>query len=149
MAVSINSSSSIIVSWSPPVGGADGYVILCNKASWLVEGGDQTSSLLTGLSEGQLYTIRVLAYKDLPSLLSDPELVKIDGKEFFQLCLKGSPTLVTTMLPTTPTIGGISVLIPATGAGGGSLVVVIVIVVLVCIVVSVFSRRYMHKCSVC
>ena len=26
--VSINSSSSITVSWSPPVGGADGYVIL-------------------------------------------------------------------------------------------------------------------------
>ena len=45
----------------------------------LVEGGDQTSSLLTGLSEGQLYTIRVFAYKDLPSLLFDPVLVKING----------------------------------------------------------------------
>ena len=38
-------------------------------AAQLVEGGDQTSSLLTGLSERQLYTIRVFAYKDLPSLL--------------------------------------------------------------------------------
>ena len=83
MAVSINSSSSITVSWSPPVGGADGYVILYNEATWLVEGGDQTSSLLTELSEGQLYTIRVLAYKDLPSLLSDPvtERVTFDGKK--------------------------------------------------------------------
>ena len=81
--VSIKSSSSITVSWSPPVGGADGYVILYSTegASNMVEGGDQTSSLLTGLSEGQLYTIRVLAYKDLPSLLSDPVIVKIDGKE--------------------------------------------------------------------
>ena len=86
MAASINSSSSITVSWSPPVGGADGYVILYstiddedNNLTQLVEGEDQTSSQLTGLSEGQLYTIRVLAYKDLPSLLSDPVLVRIDG----------------------------------------------------------------------
>ena len=64
----------------------------------------------------------------------------------------GSPTLVTTVLPTTPTIVGISVLILAAGAGGGALVVVIVIVVLVCIVVSVFTRRYtdiIHKCLLC
>ena len=64
----------------------------------------------------------------------------------------GSPTLVTTVLPTTPTIVGISVLILAAGAGGGALVVVIVIVVLICIVVSVFSRRYtdiIHKCLLC
>ena len=118
----------------------------------LVEGGNQTSSLLTGLSEGQLCTIRVLAYKDLPSLLSDPVLVRIDDKELSQLCSTGSVTLVTTMLPTTPTIGGISVLIPVAGVGGGVLAVVIVIVVLVCIVVSVFSRRYtdiIHKCLIC
>ena len=87
--VSINSSSSITVSWSPPVGGADGYVIIywderASNMTQLVEGGDQTSSLLTGLSEGQLYTIRVVfAYKDLPSLLSDAVLVRIDG----QLCI--------------------------------------------------------------
>ena len=83
--VSIKSSSSITVSWSPPVGGADGYVILystegASNMTQLVEGGDQTSSLLTGLSEGQLYTIRVLAYKDLPSLLSDLVQVKFEGK---------------------------------------------------------------------
>ena len=81
MAVSIVSSSSITVSWSPPVGGADGYVILyiAEGVSNIVEVGDQTSSLLTGLSEGQLYTIRVFAFKDLPSLLSDLVLVKTDG----------------------------------------------------------------------
>ena len=75
------------------MGGADGYVILYStddevdyKMTQLVERGDQTSSLLTGLSKGQLYTIRVLAYKDLPSLLSDPVLVRFDGKELFKLC---------------------------------------------------------------
>ena len=67
------------------MGGADGYVILysaegTSNLSQLVEGGNQTSSLLTGLSEGQLYTIRVLAYKDLPSLLSDPVQVMIDSE---------------------------------------------------------------------
>ena len=89
MAESIVSLSSITVSWSPPVGGADGYVVLYSMddeedydMTQLVEGGYQTSSLLTGLSEGQLYTIRVLAYKDLPSLLSDAVLVRFDG----QLC---------------------------------------------------------------
>ena len=46
----------------------------------LVERGDLTSSLLTGLSEEQLYTIRVFAFKDLPSLLSDAVLVRIDGQ---------------------------------------------------------------------
>ena len=80
--VCINSSTSITVSWSPPVGGADGYVILysaegASNMTQLMEGGDQTSSLLTGLSEG---TIRVFAYKDLPSLLSEAVIVRIDGK---------------------------------------------------------------------
>ena len=82
--VSINSSSSITVTWNSTVRGADGYVIFystegATNMTKLVEGGDQTSSLLTGLSEGQLYTIRVFAYKDLPSLLSDPVIVRIDG----------------------------------------------------------------------
>ena len=85
MAASINSSSSITVSWSPPVGGADGYVILystegSNNMTQLVGGGDQTSSLLTGLNESHLYTIRMFAYEDLPSLLSDHVQVMLDSK---------------------------------------------------------------------
>ena len=74
--VSMKSSFSIIVSWLPPVGGADGYVIIystdgASNMTQLVEGGDQTSLLLTGLSEGHLYIFRVFAYKDLPSPLSE------------------------------------------------------------------------------
>ena len=88
--VFMNSSSSIFVSWSPPVGGADRYVILysaegISNMTHLVEGGNQTSSLLTGLSEGQLYTIRVFAYKDLPSLLSDAVQVMIDSQSSMKL----------------------------------------------------------------
>ena len=88
--VFLNSSSSILVSWSPPVGGADGYVILysaegVSNMTQPVEGGNQTSSLLTGLSEGQLYTIRVFAYKDLPSLLSDAVQVMIDSQSSMKL----------------------------------------------------------------
>ena len=75
--VVFQSSSSITVNWSPPVGGADGYVILysvegTSNMTLLVEGGDQTSSLLTGLSKGHLYTISMFAYKNLNSQPSHP-----------------------------------------------------------------------------
>ena len=58
------------------MGGASGYVILYStdgvtNMTQLVEGGDQTSALLTGMSEGHFYIIRVFAYKDLPSSLSE------------------------------------------------------------------------------
>ena len=91
MTACINSSSSIGVSWLPPVGGADGYVILysteeSSNLTLLVEGENQTSSLLSNLSEGYFYTITVFAYKDLPSLLSDPVEVILDGKIY--LCVK-------------------------------------------------------------
>ena len=84
--VSIHFLSSIVVGWSGPVGGADGYVILYSdeggrNMTQLVEGGGQTNSLLTSLSKGQLYTIRVLAYKDLPSRLSDPVHMLYNGKK--------------------------------------------------------------------
>ena len=82
---SINSSSSIAVNWSAPVGGADGYVIIYSVEvdsimTQLVEGGGQTSSVLTGLSKGECYFIRVFAYKDLSSLLSDLVVLSIDGE---------------------------------------------------------------------
>ena len=87
--VSINTSSSITVSWSPPVGGTDGHVIIYSTSAegpstftQLVEGGNQTSFLLTGLSEGHLYTIRMFAYRDLPSLQSDHVQVMLDSKRY-------------------------------------------------------------------
>ena len=71
--VSIYSSSHILVSWSPPVGGADGYVILysASNVTHMIEQRRQNMSLLHFLNEGHFYTIRVFAYKDLPSMLFD------------------------------------------------------------------------------
>ena len=46
----------------------------------LVEGGDQTTSLLTGLSEEQLYTISVFAYKDISSSLSNEMQIRLERK---------------------------------------------------------------------
>ena len=64
--VFIHSSSSILVSWSPPVGGADGYVILYSASNMthLIEQRTLNMSLLRFLNEGHLYTIKVFAYKD-------------------------------------------------------------------------------------
>ena len=85
-----------MVSWSPPVGGAGGYVILYSTdgdnnmsgMTQLVEGGTKTSSLITGLRGGQTYTIRMFAYKDLPSMLSDTIYVKLDGEKFHMIIFK-------------------------------------------------------------
>ena len=69
--VSINSSSSILVKWLPPVGGADEYVILysaSNMTHLIEQRTTLTMSLLKSLNKGHLYTIRVFAYKDLPSM---------------------------------------------------------------------------------
>ena len=84
-----------MVSWSPPVGGAGGYVIFYSAdgdnnmsgMTQLVKGGDKTNSLLTGLrgGGGHTYTIRMFAYKDLPSMLSDTIYVKIDGEKFYKI----------------------------------------------------------------
>ena len=58
----IYSSSSIVVTWSPPVGRADGYVILystdgTSNMTQLVEGGNQTSALLTAGSPLHLQSV--------------------------------------------------------------------------------------------
>ena len=87
--VPMKSSYSIIVSWSPPVGGASGYVILYSTdgasnmsgMTQLVEEGNKIRSLLTGLRVGQTYAIRMFAYKDLPSILSDTIFVQLNGEK--------------------------------------------------------------------
>ena len=80
--VSIYSSSSILVNWSPPVGGADGYVILYSSSSMtylIKQRTTQTKLLLHFLNEGHLYTIRVFAYKDLPSMPLDAGNIYFSG----------------------------------------------------------------------
>ena len=80
--VSINSSSSILVKWLPPVGGADEYVILysaSNMTHLIEQRTTLTMSLLKSLNKGHLYTIRVFAYKDLPSMPFDGANIHFAG----------------------------------------------------------------------
>ena len=85
----INSLINITVSWSPPLGGANGYVILYSTdgasnmsgMTQLVEGENKIRSLLTGLKVGQTYVIRMFAYKDLPSILSDTIFARLTGEK--------------------------------------------------------------------
>ena len=85
------------------MGGASGYVILYSTdgpsymsgMTQLVEGGTKTSSLLTGLRERRTYTIRMFAYKDLPSMLSDTIYVNLDGKKCHKINFKLSINLLT------------------------------------------------------
>ena len=88
MTATINSLTNVTVSWSLPVGKARGYVIFYSTEgasnmsgmTQLVKGGNKTSSILIGLRGGQTYGIRMFAYKDLPSMLSDTIYVNLDGK---------------------------------------------------------------------
>ena len=87
--VFIHSSSNILVSWSPPVGGADGYVILYSASNMthLIEQRTKlTMSLLHSLNKGHLYTIRVFAYKDLPSMLFDAGDIYFAGTHIICTC---------------------------------------------------------------
>ena len=77
--------SSIAVNWSTPIQRADGYVIVYypengSNLTKEVDKGEQTRAELCSLIKGQLYTIRVFAYKDLPSPLSAPVHVLYDGE---------------------------------------------------------------------
>ena len=90
---SIHSSSSIAVGWSASVGGADGYVILYSveggsNMTQLVEGGGKNSTVLTELNKGQLYTIRVFAYKELTSPLSESVVILLE-RELLATCVLG------------------------------------------------------------
>ena len=89
MRATIDSLTNVTVSWSLPVGEARGYVILYSTEgarnmsgmTQLVKGGNKTSSLLTGLRGGQTYGIRMFAYKDLLSMLSDIIFVQLNGEK--------------------------------------------------------------------
>ena len=79
----ITQSSKIHVSWTPPVGGAVGYVIMYRKHSaknYTTQMVEATSFVLSNLSEGVLYDIGVFAFKDLPSQLSDTLYIRLAGK---------------------------------------------------------------------
>ena len=103
----ITSSSNISVSWLPPEGGADKYVIrlvsdssqqVLEKTVWDTEKEEQEGELegelkkerdwvdfVGGLNQGRVYDITLYAYKNLPSIASVPVSILFDGKNFAQL----------------------------------------------------------------
>ena len=78
----ILSSSTLMVGWISPSGGADGYVVQYSPGggSQLVEGGGIGNTVLNELSLGLEYQIRMFAYRDLPSELSEIIPVLFDGE---------------------------------------------------------------------
>ena len=84
--VSIIDSTSIRLSWTAPVGGANGYIIVYNNVATDVS---STETVLSGLSTATVYNITVYGYKDIPSIAhaSDTVLIllNIDGELMYIL----------------------------------------------------------------
>ena len=64
----IDSTRSIRLSWTAPVGGANGYIVVHNNVATDVS---STETVLSGLSTATVYNITVYGYKDIPSVASD------------------------------------------------------------------------------
>ena len=80
LTASIIDSTSISVSWTAPVGGANGYIVVYNDVATDVS---STETVLSGLSTATVYNITVYAYKDIPSVASDTVSILLDGKSMY------------------------------------------------------------------
>ena len=67
LTASITDSTSILVSWTAPVGGASGYIVVYNGNTQQVS---STHTILSGLSP-TVHNITVHGYKDVPSVGSN------------------------------------------------------------------------------
>ena len=70
-------SASIRLSWTAPVGGANGYIVVYNNVATDVS---STETVLSGLSTATVYDITVYGYKDIPSVASDTVSIVLDGE---------------------------------------------------------------------
>ena len=86
--VSIIDSTSIRLSWTAPVGGANGYIVAYNNVATDVS---STETVLSGLSTATVYDITVYGYKDIPSVASDTVSILLDIGGKFILCHWGGP----------------------------------------------------------
>ena len=78
LTVSIIDSTSINVSWTAPVGGANGYIVAYNDNTQQVS---STHTILSGLSP-TVYNITVHGYKDVPSVGSDTVSILLLNGEY-------------------------------------------------------------------
>ena len=77
LTASIIDSTSIYinVSWTAPVGGANGYIVVYNDNTQQVS---STHTILSGLSP-TVYSITVHGYKDVPSVGSNTVSILLNG----------------------------------------------------------------------
>ena len=79
LSVKILSSSSLSVSWIPPIGVVEGYIIQYSGIDpLLINGRDTLSDILEGLTKGMTYEFHVFAYRDLPSTEYNKVTVLLD-----------------------------------------------------------------------
>ena len=84
--VDIVSDTHISVTWYPPAGGADKYIIRCTNGfveeitvNSVTNVDQQQKTTLQGLTQGTTYTFVLFAVKDLPSVASNPVSLLFDG----------------------------------------------------------------------
>ena len=75
LTASIIDSTSISVSWTAPVGGANGYIVAYGVNAKEVS---NTHTILSGLSP-TVYSITVHGYKDVPSVGSNTVSILLNG----------------------------------------------------------------------
>ena len=75
LTASIIDSTSINVSWTAPVGGANGYIIVYNDNTQQVS---STHTIVSGLFP-TVYSITVHGYKDVPSVGSNTVSILLNG----------------------------------------------------------------------
>ena len=75
LTASIINSTSISVSWTAPVGGANGYIVVYNDNTQQVS---STHTILSGLSP-TVHNITVHGYKDVPSVGSNTVSILLNG----------------------------------------------------------------------
>ena len=75
----ILSSSSLSISWIPPAGVVEGYIIQYSGIDPQLINGDTLSYMLEGLTPGMIYQFSVFTYIDLPSSESNEVTVLLDG----------------------------------------------------------------------
>ena len=77
LTASIINSTSISVSWTAPVGGANGYIVVYDDDTKEVSS-TSTHTILSGLSP-ILHNITVHGYKDVPSVGSNTASILLNG----------------------------------------------------------------------
>ena len=76
----ILSSSNVSISWVPPLGVVEGYIIHYSGVDPKLINEDTLNYVIEGLTQGMIYQLSVFAYRDLPSTAFNDVTVLLDGK---------------------------------------------------------------------